>query len=229
MTRCRILSALSTSRGPPSGAAVFELHRVVVPSCSGAAAVPRTQAPRHRPPRTSRSHRPLDARQSSGRLSRGSGIIGISGTSLRDWKCRRHGAKIVPFRQQIPHGSSSWWPDTPIYLHPPKAQDAALSRLKHGFESRRERQGNQALRILRRTASPTRLQYRWRSAPRRCLRTSFIAATGRRLRWAISSCWPSNPGRSSNALASIQGRWFATPCGIWLSRISSRQESIFRP
>jgi hypothetical protein len=25
------------------------------------------------------------------------------------------------------------------------------------------------------------------------------------------SCWPSNPGRSSNALASIQGRWFATP------------------
>ena len=143
MTRCRILSALSTSREPPSGAAVFELHRVVVPSCSGAAAVPRTQAPRHRPPRTSRSHRPLDARQSSGRLSRGSGIIGISGTSLRDWKCRRHGAKIVPFRQQIPHGSSSWWPDTPIYLHPPKAQDAALSRLKHGFESRRERQSNQ--------------------------------------------------------------------------------------
>ena len=44
----------------------------------------------------------MDARQSSGRLSRGSGIIRISGTSLRDWKCRRHGAKIVPFVSKSP-------------------------------------------------------------------------------------------------------------------------------
>ena len=50
-----ILCALSTSSGPPPGPAVFELHRVVVPSCSGAAAVPRAQAPRHRPPRVHRA------------------------------------------------------------------------------------------------------------------------------------------------------------------------------
>jgi hypothetical protein len=86
----------------------------------------------------------------------------VSSPITSAWKCRPPSAKIVHIPSANPSGSSSWWPDPPIFLHPPKPQDAALSRLKHGFESRRERQGNQALSIRQGTSSPTRVQYRGR-------------------------------------------------------------------
>jgi hypothetical protein len=64
--------------------------------------------------------------------------------------------------------------------------------LKHGFESRRERQGNQALRIPQRMSSLTRVQYRGR----RSIGSPDRIGPGK-IREGVLTTWPSNPQPSA--------------------------------